>query len=1478
MVNSCFFSVYIISTGVLLITLLIPKECQSQICKNDEVPCGPLSRDCYLKSAECDGIKDCENGYDELPEICEERKCNTTEFHCANGDCIPIFLNCNSRKDCLDGSDEADCEIKNTKKCPNEWQVLCLSGECIRKDQICDGLKDCVDNSDETYTKCSNSRCPAFSFQCNYGACINAEAVCNGVSDCVDSSDELLPECKTKINVTDEMICGKNTFKCNSGLCIKKQKLCDGIRDCDDGSDETYRQCRTANCGSISRCGYGACGGLHCVDGSSLDTDNQVMFSTFGPDSRDEETNQTTKDFETTIRTIPKEPPDEQKWPPRTTPSRPINPPTYFPPPKTCIFPNQPSNGVVTTNTGTIPKPFEFAPAWTILIYACNEGYSLGTAPSVIVCMNDQWTNPFPNCLKTCPPLTSENHEIECLHEGRPVACDTACEGTIANIKCKEAFELTNFVYQPYNGIECNQRGNWSNQLFDCNPECGTLIPKAQALVVKGYTAAKGEFPWHAGIYRRESEKYEYYEQICGGTLISEKIVVSAAHCFWNWNDNKPKVNINKYAVAVGKFYRTWNSTKDKHAQYSEVQQIILPKRFRAEESTFANDIAVLLLNNTIKFTSRVRPVCIDWSNELYKSLLKPGALGTVAGWGLTEEFGSTSEELQAVRMPYVEYDTCISGLPEEFKPFITNDKICAGYNNGTSVCTGDSGGGLAFKKSNRYFIQGVVSVSPAKGSTCDSYRYVAFTSVPQHLDFITKVERSTSNNLQESKVILLVKMFSNVNVLYVFLGVYILILLNGINSQTSCKEDQFHCRGFDEECISKELTCDGKLDCSNGNDETFETCEFKVCNETQFHCAYGGCIPLSSKCDTSFDCADNSDEADCEMKPTSQCPKKWQVFCLSGECIRQDQICDGVKDCIDNSDETYSTCFNFRCPSDSFKCNYGACIDSEAVCNGIADCVDHSDELLPKCKNGLNITSDLICGENNFKCGTGLCIKKEKLCDGIRDCDDGSDETYRQCANKTCPDTFHQCAYGACTTRFSCVADNLPPAGLFSGPSNSQSFGDIDKIQFIPLSPGADPVLLSPPKPQCYFPGQPENGVAMTNTGMIPKPYESAPAWTILIYTCNEGYSLGTAPSVVVCMNDRWTVDPFPICLKTCPSLVSQNHEIECKHDGKVIPCEQACDGTVANIKCKEAFEIQNFIYQPYNGIQCNTSGNWSNDLFDCNPECGTLIPKAQALVIKGYTAAKGEFPWHAGIYRQDSSEDEYFEQICGGTLISERVIVSAAHCFWDFNDNKPNTNPEKYAVAVGKFYRTWNSTKDKYAQYSEIERIILPNKFRAEDSSFANDIAILILNNTIKFTTRVRPVCVDWGNELYKSLLKPGALGTVAGWGLTEEFGLAAEELQAVRMPYVEYDTCVSNLPDTFKSFITHDKICAGYNNGTSICTGDSGGGISFKKSNRYFIEGVVSVAPAKGTTCDSYQYVAFTSVSQHLDFIMEIERETH
>ncbi|XP_044727725.1 modular serine protease-like [Chrysoperla carnea] len=706
---------YCLRASIVFLALIstIESFASNTTCKSDEEYCY-ASKTCYHKSLICDGKKDCVDGLDENMELCEKEniKCDTNQFHCARGACIPLSAKCNRKWDCTDGSDEADCGIEHTKKCTNDWQVLCLSGECIRKDQICDGVKDCMDNSDETYTICSNIRCPSLTFQCNYGACVTLEAVCNGVPDCVDFSDELLPQCKKKLNVTEKMICGNNYFKCNTGLCIKSEKLCDGTRDCDDGSDETYRQCKHFQCGSQRRCYYGACARGRCVDWKMH---RRRIFTDPIPQPR---TNIRTKLFSITRPTS------------ATSDS--------------CIFPMQPKNGEAKTQDDIIPQHSTVARPWTVLVFSCNDGYSLNTESPVQVCLRGDWTLPYPRCLKNCAPLASENHEIECKYMGRIISCDKAIVGTIANIKCKEAFEVKNFVYQPYNGIECLKNGNWTNALFDCNPECGTIIPKAKALVVNGYTTTTNEFPWHVGIYRRNSLDDNNYEQICGGTLISETVIISAAHCFWNFNENRPSIDSQKYAIAAGKFYRKWNSSKDKYCQYGGLKKIVLPKRFRGEQNVFSNDIAILILNISIKFTSRIRPVCVDWSNQLQSTLLKPGAIGAVAGWGTTEEFGNAAEELQAIRMPYVDYDTCVSKLPEEFKPFITNDKICAGYNNGSSVCTGDSGGGLAFKKSDRYFIEGIVSVAPAKGSTCDSHKYVAFTSISKHLGLITKVERET--------------------------------------------------------------------------------------------------------------------------------------------------------------------------------------------------------------------------------------------------------------------------------------------------------------------------------------------------------------------------------------------------------------------------------------------------------------------------------------------------------------------------------------------------------------------------------------------------------------------------------------------------------------------------------------------------------------------------------------------------------------
>lgn len=69
-----------------------------------------------------------------------------------------------------------------------------------------------------------------------------------------------------------------------------------------------------------------------------------------------------------------------------------------------------------------------------------------------------------------CPPLSERRHEIECHFRQTPVPCNESYIGTIANVKCKDSFELKDYIYQPYNGIECGYDGTWSDKLYDCNP------------------------------------------------------------------------------------------------------------------------------------------------------------------------------------------------------------------------------------------------------------------------------------------------------------------------------------------------------------------------------------------------------------------------------------------------------------------------------------------------------------------------------------------------------------------------------------------------------------------------------------------------------------------------------------------------------------------------------------------------------------------------------------------------------------------------------------------------------------------------------------------------------------------------------------------------------------------------------------------------------------------------------------------------
>ncbi|XP_030373634.1 very low-density lipoprotein receptor-like isoform X1 [Scaptodrosophila lebanonensis] len=224
------------------------------------------------------------------------------------------------------------------------------------------------------------------------------------------------------------------------------------------------------------------------------------------------------------------------------------------------------------------------------------------------------------------------------------------------------------------------------------------------------------------------------------------------------------------------------------------------------------------------------------------------------------------------------------------------------------------------------------------------------------------------------------------------------------------CDEKQFQCQNGD--CIPIRFVCDGDADCKDHSDEMVPECKFReaTCSADQFRCSNGNCISNKWRCDQENDCSDGSDEA--PSLCMNACPNN-EFKCKSAEqCIPRDWLCDGSNDCRDKSDE--ADC-NQTCRSDEYTCGNGRCIQKRWVCDHDDDCGDGSDE---------HDCPVVPCDEvAEHMCSNGACIAKRWVCDGDPDCADGSDE--RSCANVTktvTPCLIHEYQ---CKDRITCLHQN---------------------------------------------------------------------------------------------------------------------------------------------------------------------------------------------------------------------------------------------------------------------------------------------------------------------------------------------------------------------------------------------------------------------------------------------------------------------
>jgi secreted trypsin-like serine protease len=210
-----------------------------------------------------------------------------------------------------------------------------------------------------------------------------------------------------------------------------------------------------------------------------------------------------------------------------------------------------------------------------------------------------------------------------------------------------------------------------------------------QQRIVGGEAVDIKDYPWQVALRQGNF-------QFCGGSILNESWILTAAHCMqFSGSNVEILAGVSKLSAASS-------------GQKRKVSKVHIYPGFVDVDK--GKDAALLKLASPLDLTGDLaKAIPIVTAADAEAGMTDAGIMSSVSGWGTLSAGGSSPDKLQAVEVPIITNEEADEAYTDVA---ITEDQLAAGIMGvgGKDACQGDSGGPLVIKNGQNYKLAGIVS------------------------------------------------------------------------------------------------------------------------------------------------------------------------------------------------------------------------------------------------------------------------------------------------------------------------------------------------------------------------------------------------------------------------------------------------------------------------------------------------------------------------------------------------------------------------------------------------------------------------------------------------------------------------------------------------------------------------------------------------------------------------------------------------